>query len=303
MAKEISLTGYHGINNKLDRDRIKGLPTRDDPLTELSAAVNVDLDDSGKPSVRDGFALHQAITGAHDGFSANGVCVYVRGGTLYRFVPATKVSTPLVDVGSDNKMRYWAHSDRIWFTNGVVIGEVKDGEASLFDLPTNATEFKEMLPPGQAIAFFRGRLYTAVDEFLNMSDDVRLGRMDTEMGFKQFTGYIRLIAPTLDGLYVGTDKAVYFGQGATLHKMPFVKVSDCAALDVPVQYEEASAVKGLQIEGLFPFFTTEDGVCVGLPQGQLLNLTEDRYVMPFGTTGASMMREINGQVHYITAYR
>jgi len=303
MSKSLSVIyqGFYGINNRLPAERIKSIPTDNDPLTELTAAVNVDLDDSGKPSRRDGYALHQSIPGAHDGFAAYGVCIYVMGGVLYRFFPATKVSTPLVNVGNDSKMRYFPAIGRIFFTNDVVVGEVRDGVAALFG--TTSVPFKAPLPAGQAIAHQKARLYVAKDKVLWISDVKPLSRVDLRHGFKQFPDPITLIAPSVDGVYVGTDKAIYFGQGGNPLKMPFLKVSDCAALDIPVQYEDATAVKGLQIEGVFPFFTTEDGVCVGLPQGQLLNLTEERYVMPAGTTGASMMREINGQVHYITAYR
>lgn len=301
MGAPITILGFTGINNRLPADRIKSTPTDDLPFVDLSAAVNVDLDDSGKPSRRDGYALHQAIAGAHDGFSAYGICVYVKGGILYRFVPVTKVSTPLASVGNDSKMRYFPAIGRIFFSNDVVVGEVRDGTGALFGTPSVA--FKAPLPAGQAIAHHKARLYVAKDKVLWISDVKPLSRVDLRYGFKQFPDPIRFIAPSVDGVYIGTDKAMFFGPGGNPLKMPFVKVSDAGGKDVPVQCLDASAIKGLQIEGVFPIFTTDDGVCMGLPQGQLLNLTEDKYVMPAGTTGASMMRDIDGQVHYIAAFR
>jgi hypothetical protein len=296
----IIIEGFTGINTRLPADRIRTLPG-DDGRVDLSAAVNVVLDDSGKISRRVGFALSAAFAGAHSGFSDSGTCLCVKGGILYSFVPGVWTFTPLVGVGNDSTMRYCTGAGRIFFSNGVVIGEVKDGAASLFGTTTVA--FKTTLPAGQAIAHHKARLYVGVDNMLWVSDVKPLSRADLRFGFKQFPHPIRMIASGPEGIYVGTEKAIFYGPGGNPLKMPFGKVSSCGAKDIPVQYRDASEISGLQIEGVFPVFTTDDGVCMGLPQGQILNLTEDKYAMPSGTTGASMAREIDGQTHFITAYR
>jgi hypothetical protein len=136
-----------------------------------------------------------------------------------------------------------------------------------------------------------------------MSDDVRLARMDSEHSFKQFTETGRVIAPMSTGVYAGTESGIYYGEGGIIPKMEFIKVAECGAKDIPIQYIETTSVRGVNIEGRFPLIHTDEGLCLGMPQGQLLNLTEERYVMPAGTTGASMMREINGQIHLITSFR
>jgi len=296
----IIIYGFNGINNRVPAERIRTMPG-ESGLVDLAAAVNVDLDDSGKPSLRPGFALFQPITGAHDGFAAYGACVYVKGGILYRFVPETKVSTPLIGVGSDNRMVYCAAAGRIFFSNSTVIGEVRDGIAALFGI--TSVPFKAQLPAGQAIGHHKARLYSAVGNVLWVSDVKPLSRVDLRHGFKQFPDPIRVIAPGPEGVYVGTDKAIFYGQGGNPLKMPMVKVASCGAKNIPVQYWDADTVKGLQITGSFPVFVTDDGACMGLPQGQIYNITDERYVMPAGTTGASMVRTINGQTHYITAFR
>lgn len=304
MAKEITYAGWTGTNNKNELWELK-LPTKDDPRSDLSATQNIDLDDRGLPSTRDGYALFGPMVGAHSGYSSSGVFVYVRKGVMYRFYPASKTSVPLVGVGNDNKMRYCDGAGRIFFTNGVVIGEISDGSARLFAAPDN--DLKEMTPPGQAIAFFRGRLWTFFEELLCMSDDTHLARTDSEAGFQPFTEPGRVIAPMSSeqscGIYVGTEKALYYGEGAVITKMAFIKVLDAPVKDVPIQYVDAFRVYGLKTEGRFPLIHTDAGVCLGLPLGQTINLTEEKFEMPSGTTGASMIRKKGQQHFYISVYR
>jgi len=300
MTQEVTLTGYHGINNKLGRDRIKGLPTRDDPLVDLSAARNVDLDDSGKPSLRPGYTLFQTLSGAHSGFAYGGVCLYVRNSILYRFHPADKTSFALLPVGSDQPMRYFAAAGRIFFTNSVVIGEVVNGVAAIYSL--TSVPFKGQLPAGQTIAHHKARVYVGSDMVLWISDVKPLSRVDLRYGFKQFPDRITLIAPGPEGIYVGTEKALYYAPGGNPLKMPFTKVSDFGVFNIPPAYLDASLVSGVNSEGVYPIFATEDGICYGLP-GQPLNLTSERFVLPQGSFGASFVRDVAGQIHLITSYR
>lgn len=304
MAQEITYAGWTGTNNRDELWELKQ-PTKDDPRSDLSATQNIDLDDKGLPSMRDGFDLLVAANKPHSGYSALGVFVYVRAGVLYRFYPSDKTYVPLLNVYGDTKMRYWTAAGRTFFTNGIVIGEIVDGTATLFedaDIPN-----KEMIWPGQAIAFFRGRLYTFTDDVMSMSNETHVARMDSEGSFKWFPENGRVIAPcsseTSAGIFAGTEKAIYYGEGSTFAKMAFIKVADFAAKDIPIQYIEAMRINGLKIEGSFPLITTDAGICLGLPQGQLFNLTEDKFVMPPGSSGTSVLRIRNGVTHYITAYR
>lgn len=293
--------GWTGINNRDRRWELK-VPTKDDPRSDLSGAQNVDLDDSGFPSMRLGVDLVLSIQGAHSGFSAYGCSVFVKGAVLYRFNPGTRMATALCRVGVDSKMRYFAGAGRIFFTNQVIIGEVVDGAARVFD-DSRVSDDLSPLPAGQAIAFFKGKLLTFEDNVLNESIPGHLSVMEAEGGFKQFPETGRVIAPSVDGLYAGTENGIYFGAGSGLGKMPFVLVGNFGAKDVPVQYVDATAINGMRIEGRFPLITTDDGVCLGLPQGQLYNLTRKRFVMPGGTSGSSVLLNKNGSLLFITSYR
>jgi hypothetical protein len=301
MADPIMITGFAGINNKSPAHRIQG-PTKQNTIVDLVTGENFDLDNSGRAVLRDGYDNIMALTGCHSGYSFGGVFLLVKSGTLCRFYPETLAITPLVNVGNDNKMRYWPAAGRIFFTNGTVIGEVKDGTATLF--PETTTAFKAKMKVGQAIAHYRGRLYVAQGKVMWTSDVKPLYRTDLRHGFKQFPDNVRVIAPTTDGLYVGTEKACYFLGGLNPLKMSQVKISDGPVKDLPVVYIAADKIKGLNIEGSFPLIMTDDGLNIGLPQGNLLNLTQERHLPPDGISGTAILKQDTlGQFHYITAYR
>lgn len=299
MADSITIYGFTGINNRLPADRIRTLPGEDGRV-DLSAAVNVNIEESGKMDRRDGFALSAAFPGAHSGVAHNGRCFCVKGGVMHGFVPGVWTFAPLLNVGNDERMAYTKGAGRLFFTNGAVIGEVVDGTPRLFGSTT--VPFKAPLPAGQAIGHHKARLYVAKGDIVWISDAKPLSRIDRRYGAKPFPNKVMMIAPSVDGIYIGTERAVYFGPGGNPLKMPFTKVSDYGALAIPPEYVDASGISGLQVQGVFPVFATTDGVYIGLPQGQAMKLSRD-YVMGSGTTGAATIRTINGQDKYIAVYR
>jgi len=298
---------FRGKNNRVAASDVPSEPirkaTEDDTVyhaTDLSEATNIDINNGYGIDMRPGQTLKSSFV-CHSAFSDGFSCLCVKGGTLYSFLPGEWVFSPLLVIGDDTRMRYTAAAGRIYFTNGSVIGEYFNGVARLFGRPTDPN--KGILPAGQAICFFRGHLYTFCDNILYESDTGKIGQYDLESGLKRFPEEGVLLAPCLNGLYAGTTKGVYFGEGSSFAKMPFVKVSEHRAFDLPVQYEDASQIDGLSMEGRYPVFMNSEGPCLGLPSGQIRQLPVERYKPAAGTTGASIIRKANGQHHYIAAYR
>lgn len=297
----ISIQGFSGINNKLPAHRIR-FATPDVPTVELTVCRNIDLDNSERAVMRQGYTRIVTVSGCHSGYGALGTFLYVLNSILYQFSPATLASLPLLNVQSNQPMKYCIGGGKVFFTNGAVIGEYHNGQASLF--PTTDKPFKTILPAGNAIAYFKGRLYVFRGNTLWISDVKPYNRTDLRYGFKQFPAKGVTIAPTIDGIYAATEKAVYWLGGTNPLKMTLRQVSDRPGIDAPVQFVEADRFKGIDFDGIVPVITTIDGISAGLPGGTLLNLTNDRYIMPTGTQGAAMIRiDDYGQFHYVTAYR
>jgi hypothetical protein len=118
---------FGGIRNTLSDERL-GRATRQgggqDQRTDLTEAVNIDLDDSGRASRRAGQT--RVVTGAcHSIWCQDGVCLFVRGGSL-RKLRADFLSMSLADGLSDEPMRYVSVNGTVYWSNGTQNGVVKD---------------------------------------------------------------------------------------------------------------------------------------------------------------------------------
>lgn len=293
------IQGFAGINNKKPPTRLK-MPDRTDPSCEMVSCTDYDIEDSLSLRVRQGFARVVALSGSHSGYGALGLFIYVRGGVLYSFNPNTLASTVLLNLGSDARVRYFTGAGRIFITNGSVIGKIRNGAASLFSY--TPAPFKGALPAGQALCHYKARLWVAQGSTVWISDVKPYSRVDLRYGFKQFPERVVTLAPTTDGIYVGTERSIYFLGGANPLKMTLTKVTNYGAIDAPVWFKDG--VEGINAEGVLPVFLTTDGVCAGAPGGALVNLTETKYRPAAGAEGATLLRDnAYDQTHFIGVMR
>jgi hypothetical protein len=115
-VKPIQIDGFRGVVNTEAHERLQALPSRDDPFIDLADAVNVDIDDSGRVSRRDGQTV--LIPGpAHSLWSDGNACLYVQDGMMYRL---NRDMTPVaVAAGIDDvPMAYVAVGERVYHSNG-----------------------------------------------------------------------------------------------------------------------------------------------------------------------------------------
>lgn len=141
---DVAFTAFAGVCNTLPPERLKP--------TDLTAAVNVTIDDSGRVARRDGQALQVAAAGAHSLWADGDLCCYVRDGGMYRLWP--DLQSELVALGlSDAPMAYVRVADRVYHSNGHVTGLLDEGRVRSWGMPlddalVNATIVPGQLPPG-----------------------------------------------------------------------------------------------------------------------------------------------------------
>lgn len=105
-------------------------------LGDLADAVNVDIDDEGKPKTREGSILSFAATGVHSLWSGAGIALFVQDGVLYEFLGAS--ARRLMEVGP-GRMAYASHAGRVYCTNGNASIVVENGQARRWGI----------VPPGE----------------------------------------------------------------------------------------------------------------------------------------------------------
>jgi hypothetical protein len=120
---DVTFNAFAGINNNLPAERIRGVPTKDNPTCELVAGVNVDIDDSGQIRRRPG-QVTKVAGAVHSLWASQDNCLFIAGTSLKRLNPDFSATTLANGLTADAVAAYVEVNDRIYWTNGVQTGVV-----------------------------------------------------------------------------------------------------------------------------------------------------------------------------------
>lgn len=164
--------------------------------------------------------------------------------------------------------------------------------------PLDTPRFLQGALPGHLVAYYRGALFVAVGNLLFRSEPHAYELFDIRK-YLPFDSRITLIAPMEDGIFLGTEKRVVFLAGRTLDEFEVVQKTPYGAIPGTLDYAPASLVKQAQNQGENPvaFWLSPQGVCLGLNQGVVLNLTQ-QYSFNAGAAGAGLFRR-GARAHYL----
>lgn len=154
-----------------------------------------------------------------------------------------------------------------------------------------ATQWLDAPPVGSVLAAYRGRIYIAAGDVLYATAALSYEHCDLR-DYRAFDGSeIRIVAPVEAGLFVGTAQAVYFLAGASFADNTLVKKMEFGAVKGSLVQADGGVVTGQDALSGKPvvLFTTTHGVVLGLPDGTLTDLTEDRFAMPATGDGAAVL--------------
>jgi hypothetical protein len=161
-----------------------------------------------------------------------------------------------------------------------------------------------MKPPkaGQLVAHFNGRIYIARNQTVYISEPLNPHLLRPSQGVYMFPEHVTLLEPAQNGVYVGHKQGVVFLAGDDPYNIQQRHVTNYA----PVE-NTASRLSGQRLGQPFdelPVWWSEDGVLMlGLPDGQLQELTRDRYAAPNYSAGAVSLREREGMAHIVSSLR
>lgn len=284
-------TGSTGLNTTVDPVRLKFDP--ETGVSDLGVAVNIKIDDTGRPGRVDGFS--EILTGSyHSVFCDGGPCFVGKGTALYQ------LGTDLSETG----VRSGLSGDRIAFTqdlytyysNGTQNGVIKEGVSSAWPideyLGPDSSKFFEVAPIGNHLAFAFSRAFITQDDILWWSEPFRYGLFDKAINFVRFPTKILMIKPVVSGMYVSDEKKTYFLKGMNPHTF----VQQVVAPHPAYEWSDAiDYVSGLEIgvddPGLCAFWSSPEGAILGTANGQLININKSKVIYPEdGQAGASLVR-------------
>ena len=292
-----------GVNNRIRETE------QESDTKYLRQALNVDLTVEGHPLRRRGYALVEAGYTHSVWYSGSDFFVVVDG--ALKVGPKASELVTIATVNKYLRMSYTIHADAVYYSNGQDSGrwtgsalEVWPGFDQVFEVHDDedldlVDNLYETMKIGQCIASFSGRIWAADREILWFSEGMSTHMCRRATNYFMLPSYIRMLQPVADGLYIGTDTGVSFLSGTD----PFTAGMDSAYQHgvVPFAFTRLPGEKfGTQEE--VPVFWTKDGVMsVGLPGGEVRQLTRDRLAAPEYGFGAVSLREREGMSQVVSS--
>ncbi len=157
--------------------------------------------------------------------------------------------------------------------------------------------FEANMPAGQAMAFAAGRLLVARGNVLYWSEPHRYGVTRPASSFIQFATPVSMIAPTQDGVYVGTLDAKGSGEVVFLAGFDFGNQSYRPV----TPYGAYPGTLTDMPHTLQMVWVSPQGFVVADNSGQITNISFDKMAFPQASRGGSLLREQNGVRQIITS--
>ncbi len=277
------LRGVQGLNTRVDPARLNG----QNGVLELAEAVNVDISSSFRANRRKGYEKVISLP-VHSLFCQGGEALFVSDYVLY-LLGSDFSYRSLITLKSNERMDFAQVQDRIYYVNGTDFGYVSNGTRYEWKKDkeyVGPTTQRVMSGPfsGQHIEYFYGRLYVAKDDVLWFSEWNALNWFDMARNFIPFEGRIRMVKSVKGGLFVSTDKAIYFLEGIVPKDFVMRMVYGWPALEWSCSRDYLD---------LSVFWVTEKGLMEGKEDGSVVELNRVKVIYPKGIKGCSLVRDMN----------
>lgn len=319
VPESIVFTHFDGLKNTIDRNSLGP--------TDLVEAMNIDLDDAGKPHRRRGRT--QVASGSfHSGWNAqDGTAYGVKNGDLGIIESDYYFSVLQAGVGGgglEGNLNYEQIGDNIYFTSAYssgiiahktgVVSEWGPSQDFLFSpvvdpsptLPAISPKIYGGPPRATALAYYNGRIYLARKRMLWATILYLYSLVDKTRGFIQFEDDITMVAAVADGLYVGTTEGLWFLHGGSFETLQRTRVMDSAVIPGSMVYIPAELANPPQVGPgvdspvqVSIAFMTVRGFCVGEDGGKCTNFTEGKYFFPQAPQSAAFWRRQDGLNQYV----
>ena len=310
-SDSIVFNQFSGLKNTVTRERLqKG---------ELEVAKNVDIDDVGQLHRRRGYTL-KGSGNYHSLFRADHGLVYVvKNGNLGRLEP--NYSFVQIAAGVGNEPLAYVHlQDMIYFSSPDTSG--KFSHLTNIPSPWGALAAEKMwlspvvnpvegLPPikgkllqrpplATALAYFNGRIYLASGRDVWATELYLYDWVDSVKGYLPFENDVKVLAAVADGLYVGTETAVWYLSGP-FNEMRRVQVANYGAIPGSAQAVPSNLIPDELSRDTRggTLIMTKQGLCIGMDGGQFVNLMQSRVIFPDAVRANSLFRMQDGVNHYL----
>jgi len=188
------------------------------------------------------------------------------------------------------------HNNIVYFSSLTLIGFIEEGKSYSFPDPNQT--FKTRMVGGHLLEAWNNRLFAAQSNKIFFSDANALTRMDKRKNYMQFNGYIGMMKGITGGMYVNAGKFIYWLGGDDVNDFSLTAVNDTGMIqgsDIKVEGEDI----GQGLLGTVVMWASEDGIYMGLPGGQIKNLTRGNYAIEDLDKSSAIYRDDLGFGQYL----
>jgi hypothetical protein len=198
--------GAKGLNNKVSPSRIE--------QGDLATAFNVDIDDSGKVSRASSFVASVTLPDASYLYWNGEHGFLTASGSMYQVQQNLSLNLIATGLTTGARTRYETVYNTTYFvdehtTGKIVNGIASDWVAAEYVGPTTYKQFQNP-PVGHLLRYFSSRMYIGDNNTLWYSEPFSYSQFDKARCYVMLNSRLKMISAVQDGLYVSTDKCIYF---------------------------------------------------------------------------------------------
>jgi hypothetical protein len=291
-----------GINTVLDPFQ----PIATEGADYLAEGVNIRITDSNVIEQSEFPRTLLTLTNGHSLFCDGGSCLVHQGGTMYEVAADLTLSVAKRTGMSGNKISHTQAGDVILYSNLHENGAYYNHTAipwtvdSFGRRPETSRHFVDHVPLFSKIAYFNGYILGAIGNALFASEMGKFGLWNMKPVWMSNSDII-MIKPVvsetfqpLGGVYVSDRGRISFLAGLNPRKFSEPRLTHYAAIEWAVAHGYADGAAFGERPGLCAAFMTTEGLCLGYPDGTLVNVTQKAIKIPEGfVSGACLIDEHN----------
>ncbi len=213
----------------------------------------------------------------------------------------TAPNSALSNITSVNVYCSTTDGQRLYFNQNVSLG----GSVVISSVNTSATPLRRFniypAPSGDEIKYYRGRLYIVEDNILWYSEPLQYEQYQLDRNYIEFTENIINILPVENGIWVGTEKGIYYLSGNTPEEFTMT-LKECVKIvkGTPQKFSGSYIQLDNTPIGYKWLVTTDIGIFVLFNQGVIINLTATNLSIDKAIKGTSVFLQAQGLNQYLT---
>ncbi len=282
-----------GLKTSVDPVRLHETPE----AIPLAAAVNVDIDDTGKITRRKGYVKKLSIP-VHSLFASDNMFLCGSGDSLVSVASGYFVQK-LASITPEGGINYVKVNGDVYWSSGYEKGIIRRGMNIPWVRGTyvgpNTSRVYNDPPLGGVMTHYKGRVYIAQGQVLWFSEPFNFGAFDLARNVISFPANITMLHAVEGGIWVSDQTATYFLRGDNPQNFTLqFRSNDPAVQGTSIEVQglafprQEGGYSFIQSHGHFSIlWVSTAGICCGSPDGQMVNITRDDVDIPAATSGSA----------------